>query len=210
MDRPCLEAACISRAATLTRAPLSVYSRRKCEPASQQKTFPVVMPVAQPSRRWRTAEPSPLSAESASVVVLVRVESRPPARVQETRCPRPRGKLAGSPVRVMRGSVAEISSAASTARASSSSCARPGRPKAMRKRVPLSSVMTRVSVPPCRCTFSCTTATAAWHSIRLSTSQLRAPSPSTLRKTETSFRCSDAYKPSSCPACTLSQMSSGT
>ena len=42
-------------------------------------------------------------------------------------------------------------------------------------------------------TFSCTTATAMWHSSRSSTSQLRLPSPSTLRKTETSFRCSEAY-----------------
>mmetsp|Transcript_28712 Transcript_28712/g.67326 ORF Transcript_28712/g.67326 Transcript_28712/m.67326 type:complete len:200 (+) Transcript_28712:349-948(+) len=41
--------ACISLAARLTLFPESVYSRREVEPASPQKTRPVVMPTAQSS-----------------------------------------------------------------------------------------------------------------------------------------------------------------
>mmetsp|Transcript_704 Transcript_704/g.2464 ORF Transcript_704/g.2464 Transcript_704/m.2464 type:complete len:292 (+) Transcript_704:365-1240(+) len=145
------EAACISLAARLTCDPLSVYSRRSGEPASQQKTLPVVIPIAQPSG----ATPSPAS---------------------------PPGTWA---------SASAISSDAMTARASSSSCARPGSPKATRKRVPLSSVSTRVRVPPCRQTFSCTMFTAAWQRAMSSISHACRPSPITLRKTDTSFRCSE-------------------
>eukprot|EP00967_Tisochrysis_lutea_P129991 scaffold224224_cov28-Tisochrysis_lutea.AAC.6 len=157
--------------------------------------------MAQPRPCRRVGEAGKLPSESGMVVVDVRTLSLPGSE-KETRGPTPRCKrTAGeSPSSVIRGRAADISNAAVTARASSSSWARPGKPKAIKKRVPLSSVMTRKSVPPWRSTFSCTTATAAWQSIKLSTSQLRLPRPRTFKKTETSLRCSETYKPSSCPA----------
>ena len=141
--------ACISRAARLTLAPASVYSTRlRTQPASPQKTSPVVMPTA-------TCR-LPLEPSSS------------PSSVQ-----------AG-----MASSAATTSRLESTARSSSWSCWWPGRPKAMRKRVPLSSVMRRVMAPSYRCTAFWMARVACCTTSRLSTSHGFGPSPSTWMENE--------------------------
>mmetsp|Transcript_29639 Transcript_29639/g.70358 ORF Transcript_29639/g.70358 Transcript_29639/m.70358 type:complete len:232 (-) Transcript_29639:779-1474(-) len=166
--------ACISRAARLTLAPASVYSTRlRTQPASPQKTSPVVMPTA-------TCR-LPLEPSSS------------PSSVQ-----------AG-----MASSAATTSRLESTARSSSWSCWWPGRPKAMRKRVPLSSVMRRVMAPSYRCTAFWMARVACCTTSRLSTSHGFGPSPSTFMKTEMSLRCSCSAAPL-CPASRRSSTRAGT
>mmetsp|Transcript_23710 Transcript_23710/g.53918 ORF Transcript_23710/g.53918 Transcript_23710/m.53918 type:complete len:202 (-) Transcript_23710:244-849(-) len=101
------------------------------------------------------------------------------------------------------------SSDESTARRSSSSLAWPGNPNAMRKRVPLSSVIRRVIVPSCRLMCNCTALTAQCAVSLSATSQFFKPKPTTFMKTETSFRCSETHAPT-WPAATRSSINAGT
>mmetsp|Transcript_14143 Transcript_14143/g.35267 ORF Transcript_14143/g.35267 Transcript_14143/m.35267 type:complete len:237 (+) Transcript_14143:3862-4572(+) len=114
-----LLAACISRAAKFTFAPARVYSTRfSSHPASPQKTWPVVMPIAHLSMAPALGCSSELAWSWSHAGIVSSADTT---------------------------STAEL-----TARCSSSSCWWPGNPKAMRKRVPLSSVISRVMVPSYR------------------------------------------------------------
>eukprot|EP00967_Tisochrysis_lutea_P050288 scaffold61831_cov28-Tisochrysis_lutea.AAC.2 len=106
-------------------------------------------------------------------------------------------------------SASAASTAAQTARETSSSCCWPGKPKAMRNLVPLSSVMSRRIVPPRPVKASWTALTAAWVEPSWAGSHGRWPKPSSLRKTVVMTRCSDTQRPA-CPAASLSSMRGGT